>query len=409
MLTRNIFKRLLGWNGVSVKDAEVDDSKLTVHVRLASPRAFCSGCGCSGGVYDREVRTWRHLDAGGVTWRISYALRRVKCRRCGVRVEQVPWAEVGAWHTKDFEDQVAFLAQQSSKSAVVEQMGIGWLTVGAIINRVMARCGPKDRLVGLTHIGVDELSVSGNKKYITLVYDHARRGVVWAGEGKSKETLAKFFAELGAERSKLIQVVTMDMSEAYVQAVRTAVPQAVVIFDRFHVQRLAHDALDEVRRAEVRDAGGARNAPDLKGLRWTLHKNPWNLHVDEKEKLTQLPRRNQRLYRAYLLKEALAGILDGRQWRVAERRLVEWISWAKRSRLLPFKRLALTIESHLEGILAYVRTGLNNGLAEGLNGKTRVITKRSYGFHNAANLIAMIFLCCSGLVLQSVHKTPVPA
>jgi len=125
------------------------------------------------------------------------------------------------------------------------------------------------------------------------------------------------------------------------------------------------------------------------------------------DKVAQVQRANRPLYRAYLLKESLAGILGRHQLHVARTKLHEWIAWAARSRLPPFKKLAKTIRRHLDGILGHIATGLSNGPVEGLNGKIRTITRRAYGFHNAANLIAFIFLCCTGLVLRPVFKTPV--
>ncbi len=114
----------------------------------------------------------------------------------------------------------------------------------------------------------------------------------------------------------------------------------------------------------------------------------------------------KRLYRAYLLKEPLVGVLDCRdEWR-ARQKLDEWIRWARRSRLDPFKRVAATIRAHADGILAYVRSGLSNGRTEALNGKARTITRRSYGFHSAHGLIALLKLCCSGIHLYPMHHWP---
>ena len=212
-----------------------------------------------------------------------------------------------------------------------------------------------------------------------------------------------FFKELGKERSAQLEAVTLDMSGAYLKAITEASPQARVIFDRFHVQRLAHDALDTVRREQVRGAD-----PDdkraLKNSRFALQKNPWNLSTLEAEKVAEVQKTNRPLYRAYLLKETLAAILDRGQVNVARQKLLEWIDWAARSRLPPFCKLARTARDHLEGILAYVATGLSNGRSEGLNGKIRTITRRSFGFHSAASLIALIFLCCSGITLLPVHR-----
>jgi transposase len=371
--------------------------------------AICSGCACRcRRLYDRHRREWRHLDCAGMETTLVYELRRVDCRRCGVRAEMVPWAEVGSRFTRDFEDQVAYLAQVTDKTTVSTTMRIAWKTVGQIIGRVVARLAPTDRLEGLQHIGVDELSYRRHHEYVTTVVDHVRHRVVWAAEGKSAKTVDAFFGALGPERAALIESVTMDMSAAYIDAVTRGAPNARIVFDRFHVQRMAQDAVDKVRRDQVRLLGGPQAAGALKRTRWALLKNPWNLDADEHEKLADVQRTNRPLYRAYLLKESLAEILGRRQVHVVRDKLRGWISWAARSRLPPFKKLASTLRSHVEGVLAFVATGLTNGPIEGLNGKIRVLTRRAYGFHSAASLISLIFLCCTGLSLHPVFKTPLP-
>jgi transposase len=330
---------------------------------------------------------------------LRYDLRRVSCKHCGVRVEKVPWAAPGSWFTYDFEHRVAYLTQRADKTTVVELMGIAWTTVGDIAHRVSERLRAEDRLDGLVDIGVDELSVRRHHKYITCVVDHTRKRIVWAGEGKNADALKAFFEELGPERCAQLRVVTTDMSPAYRKAVTEACPQATQALDRFHVQRLAHNALDEVRRAEVNEVTEANNKRALKKTRWVLQKNPWNLNDFEHQKLSQLQRVNKTLYRAYLLKEALLGVLDRRQVNVARRKLEEWCAWASRSRLAPFVKLAGTMRRAVDGILAYVRTGLSNGRTEALNGKIRTLTRRAYGFHHASAVIALIYLCCSGIRL----------
>lgn len=337
---------------------------------------------------------------------LRYALRRVDCPRCGVVVEMVPWADSRSGFTLDFEDHVAYLAQITDRSTVAATMRVAWRTVGAIVERVMARRRDPSLLDGLEHIGVDELSYRRHHEYVTSVVDHVRKRVVWCEPGKSADTLRKFFDALGPERTGKLQTVTIDMSAAYVEAVTSRAPQARIVFDKFHVQRLAQEALDELRRAEVRRLENAGERGSLKKMRWPLLKNPWNLTPLERERLAHLQRTNRRLYRGYLLKEALMKILSRRQVQTVRGKILEWISWARRSRLVPFKRVAATIRKYLDGVLGLVATGLNNGRVEGLNGKVRVITRRAYGFHSASALISFIFLCCSGVVLRPVFKTP---
>ena len=145
----------------------------------------------------------------------------------------------------------------------------------------------------------------------------------------------------------------------------------------------------------------------MKNTRFALQKNPWNLSQSDHQKLADVQRSNKKLYRAaYLLKETLADILDRWPVNVARETLGAWIGWAARSQLAPFQKLSRTIRGHTDGILAYIATGLSNGRAEGVNAKIRTITKRSYGFHGPWSLIALIFLCCSGIVVPLQHRVP---
>jgi transposase len=401
-----LLRDLLGLEGTRVLDVSFDEVGLVVDVAPSWRRPRCSGCGrvCAG--YDRDPgRRWRHLDTAGMLLHLRYDIRRVDCPRCKVKVELVPWADTSSWFTRPFEDHVGYLAQKSDKTSVSAQMRIAWDTVGAIIQRVVARHQKGDPLKGLTTIGVDELSYRRHHEYITVVIDHDKARVVWAKPGKNADTLKAFFDELGPTRCAKLEAVTIDMSAAYIKAVTEATSQAQIIFDRFHVQRLAHDALDEVRRDEVRGAASDERGA-LKHTRWALQKRPWNVGGVEVMKLARLQQVNRRLFRAYLLKEALAAVLDRRQVNVASTKLDEWIAWAQRSRLAPFRRVARTIREHAAGILAYVRSRLNNGRTEALNGKARVITRRAYGFHSAHALIALLKLCCSGITLEPVFLWP---
>lgn len=409
MRATTLLKNLLGIKSTRVLSVRFDAEGIVCRVEPATTIPRCGGCGFKvRKVYDHRAgaRRWRHLDACGMTLHLEYTMRRLDCRRCGVTTELVPWAAPNSWFTDAFERTVGYLAQASSKTVVAEMMRVGWSTVSAIIRRLVERLRDGDPLDGLTDIGIDELSYRKHHEYITVVFDHRKQRVVWAAPGKNAATLKAFFEALGAARCTAIKTVTIDMSKAYISAVQGAVPNARLVFDRFHVQRLAHDALDEVRRLQVRDVTDPDEKRALKHTRFPLQKNPWNLTEIETSKLAEVQRTNRPLYRAYLLKETLAAALDRRQPNVAKRLLLGWVSWASRSGLAPFAKVARTITAHLDGIIGYVATRLSNAAVEGTNGKIRTITRRSYGFHSATSLIAMIFLCCSGITLTPVHVRP---
>jgi transposase len=388
-------------DGVVVRGARFEGRGVVVEVRPRQRRPRCGVCGRPGPHYDTsEERVWRHLALGRVVFWLSYAPRRVWCREHGARVERVPWAEHDSAFTRPFEEMAAWLAQRMDKTAVHKLMGINWRTVGTLIERVVRARLDEERLDGLYVIGVDELSFRRHHEYVTVVVDPLKQRVVWVGEGKGEETLLEFYDKLGPERCRQLTHVTMDMGAAYQAATEARAPQAQKVFDRFHVQKLANEAVDAVRRREVNQQSTPEAAQALKHSRWALLKNPWNLTLRQGQKLSEVARTHRRLYRSYLLKESLAKGLDYRQPQRAQEHLDGWVKWASRSKLKPFIKLGRTIRRYMEGILAYTTTGLSNGLVEGLNNKIRLITRRAFGFHSAQALAAMIYLCCGGIELN---------
>ena len=404
MRMTTLLKKLLGIQHRLVTGSALEDGALVIEVRPSWRAPRCSGCKKRRGRYDTlPPRRWRHLDFGGVRVYIRYGLRRVSCCVCGVVAEAVPWCDnTTARFTTPFEEAVGFLVQRCDQTSVQEMFRIAWVTVGQIVERVMQRHRPDDPLDGLMAIGIDELSYRKGHQYVTTGTDQLSDQIVWAAEGKNAATLTSCFAELGAARRAAIAVVTMDMSAAYITVVTQQVPHAQIVFDRFHVQQLVNEALDETRREEWRRLRTVdeQHAKKVKGLRWSLLKNPWNLTPTQSQRLSTLQQDNGRLYRAYLLKETFAGILDRHQPNVVTDRLNEWLSWASRSRLPEFVKVARTIRGHLSDIVAYIRWGVTNGIVEGLHNKVRVITRRAYGFHSASALIGMIMLCCTNIRLR---------
>ncbi|WP_407660056.1 ISL3 family transposase [Hyalangium gracile] len=402
-----VLRRLLGVKALVVRGAQFEPHGVEVQVRPRQRRARCGECGRPSPGYDTSAsRLWRHLSLGRTAFWLRYAPRRVLCREHGVKVERVPWAAHGSHFTYEFDELTAWLAQRMDKTATCRLMGINWRTVGTVVQRVVQARLDSSRLEELYIIGVDELSFRRHHEYVTVVVDHLKKRVVWVAEGKGEKTLQKFFDELGPERSQALTHVSMDLGAAYQAAVEARAPQAQKVFDRFHVQKLASEAVDTVRRQEVGLLGGAAEGRALKKSRWALLKNPWNLTQRQGQKLSEVARTNKRLYRAYLLKESLAKGLDYRQPGRAEQHLDGWAQWASHSKLKPFVKLSRTIRRFKQGILAYISTGLSNGLVEGLNNKIRLITRRAFGFHSAEALTAMIHLCCGGLSLTP--PLPVP-
>src|SRR5207245_5558295 len=151
----------------------------------------CGWCGQTGRhleMHDRRVKRWRHRELGSSRCVIECCLRRLRCHDCGVHLEAVPWARHDAHHTRDFEDVVAWLAQQMAKTPIAGLLQIAWDTVGQIVERVVSDQLDEKRLEGLVAIGVDEISYRRHHRYLTSVVDHRSGAIVWCSPGRNSET-----------------------------------------------------------------------------------------------------------------------------------------------------------------------------------------------------------------------------
>ncbi|MDP3714051.1 MAG: ISL3 family transposase [Mycobacteriales bacterium] len=431
MRSATVWARPLGVEKTTVERVEYDEQAgvITAHVKPHErERRRCPQCRRRCPAYDRGEgrRRWRALDLGTVVAELEADAPRISGCDHGGLVAAVPWARHHAGHTRFFDDQVAWLAVQTSKTAVTRLMRIAWRTVGAIITRVVADIDASvDRLEGLRRIGIDEISYKKGHRYITVVIDHDSKRLVWAAAGRDKATVRKFFDDLGQERSKLLTHVSADGAEWIADVVKVRAPQAIRCADPFHVVAWATEALDVLRRQawnEARaiartepkgragrprkdgtQASGPRPGHDLakalKGARYALWKNPENLTETQQTKLDWIATTDPRLHRGYLLKEGLRTVFvlghsDGPDAGIEA--LDTWLSWAARCRIPTFVELGRKIRRHRPQIEASIREDLSNALVESTNTKIRVLTRVAFGFHSADALIALAMLSLGG-------------
>ena len=260
MRNGRVWAGLLGVERTTVERVELDEGSATLVVHAKphrSERRRCGLCRRRSPLYDQGVgrRRWRALDLGTVQAAIEAEAPRVRCQDHGVVVAGVPWARHHAGHTRYFDDQVAWLAVQCSKTAVCALMRIAWRTVGAIVARVCAEVDSQvDRLADLRRIGIDEISYKRGHRYLTVVVDHDTKRLVWAAPGKTRAVLRTFFDALGEDRAGQLTHVSADAATWIADVVSERAPQAIQCADAFHVVGWATEALDEVRRQAWNDA-----------------------------------------------------------------------------------------------------------------------------------------------------------
>ena len=407
MRPTRVWKKLLGLSRVVVEDVrfEEGEGRAAVVVSLrpkARERDRCPHCRrrCAGYDWGEGRRRWRALDLGTTFCFLEAEAPRVECKRHGVVVCAVPWARHDSKFTRAFEDQVCWLAVNTSKTAVSQLMRIAWPTVGWICERAMVEASAKrDLLGGLRNLGFDEISVRKGQRYLTVVVDHDTGRLVWANPGRDRKTVEKFLDLLGSERCKQIELVSCDMAEWITGPLSERCPDAVICLDPFHVTKLATDALDQIRREvwnEARRQGQGQLARELKGARFALWKNAERLTERQQLKLARIQQLNKRLYRAYLLAQQLRQIYRV-PYEDAVALLEGWLQWARRCRLAPFVRVAKTITEQRAGIEAAIQHGLSNARVEQVNTQIRLITRRGFGFHSPQAVIALAMLSLGGL------------
>ena len=410
MRNKSVWERACGLTRTVVEGVDFDEhaDAIVVSVRpVARARNRCGRCGHRSPCYDlgEGRRRWRALDLGTTKVFLEAAAPRVRCRTHGVTVATVPWARHGAGHTRDFDDLAAWLAVRTSKSAVMQLLRVAWRTVGSIVTRVNADVDKAvDRLDGLRRIGIDEISYKRGHRYLIVVVDHDTGRLVWAGPGRNDTALNVFFDELGSERAALLTDVSADMADWIARVVARRAPNALRSADPFHVVAWAIDALDIERRRAWNAAKGRRStvglarqgrstgdAQRISHARYALWKNPGDLTSRQRHQLDWIAKTDTRLWRAYLLKEALRYVfaVKGEEGKQA---LDRWTIWACRSRMPAFIELQRKIATHRPAIDAALDTGLSQGLVESTNTKIRLLTSIAFGFHGHQPLIALAML-----------------
>lgn len=430
-------KKLLNVNHAVIEDASFyDDQDGVCHLRIHARtdkrhQDDCPFCRRRCHRYDQkndQPRTWRSLDFGAILVEIEGWTHRIECPQHGVVTAYIPWAYPGSRFTRDFDLTVAWLAVYLPRSVVSEYMRIDWETVGRCVNRTLNEIEPERsrRLDNLVNIGIDETSYKKGHKYITVIVNHDTNTVVWAAQGHGKGVLTQFYKQLTPEQLSSIRVVTGDGAKWITECVNEFTPDCERCVDPFHVVQWAMEALDEVRREVWREAyteytllskahprkkgrpkaddpeaarlnAAKARADEIKNSAYALGKAPENLTANQQNRVAMIAENNNRLYRAYRMKEMLRLLLKIKDSDEAEAALKRWLWWASHSRIDAFKELCLKIKRHKEHILNAIRLGMSNARIEATNNKIKLIVRKAYGFRNIQNMLDMVYLVCSDL------------
>lgn len=396
METSHLFTLALGLSPPwAVSRQEFDASKRRLDLVLDFPAGStfpCPLCAAASKVHDTSEREWRHLNFFEHETFLRARLPRVKCEAHGVRTVQVPWARAGAGFTLLFEALVMeFLRNGMTMKAVSRLVGEHDTRLWRVVEHYVEEAVARQDLSALRHVGVDETSRAKGHRYMTLFADLQQRRVVFVAQGKDGDTLRAFKEELekrgGAAEN--IKDLSMDMSAAFIRGANEQFPDAHVTFDKFHVIKLANEAVDQVRRVEQ------RSCPVLKRTRYLWLRNVENMTHEQHREFAELRKNKLETAKAVAYRELLQELYAQPDYWQATAFFDRWQRSASRCRLPQVKRLAKTLRKHRYGVLRWFDSRVNNGLLEGLASLVQSAKTRARGYRTTHYMRLVIHLLLS--------------
>jgi len=366
--------------------------------RIKRRRLACGQCGVRAKVRDRlKPRQWQHVPLWGIPVILIYSPARVDCPTCGnICVEDIPWSQGKCRISTGLLWMLSSMAKLLAWDVVAKMFHVHWNTVKAAVKQSV-EYGLKYRQIStVIYIGIDEISRRKGHVYVTNVYDLAEKRLLWSGAGREKETLRRFFREQGKSLKSGLKGVCCDMWEPYTDVLEEELNKVTIVFDKFHLIRHLHKAVDDVRREEATTLKKS-NPELLKKTRYLWLKNPENLTDKQRSRLGYLEKLNLKINRAYLLKESFRELWSYQREGWARRFLTKWFWWATHSRIKPMRDFAWLLRNHQDGILNYFKMKITNGIVEGLNNKAKAVSHRCYGFRTAETFILALYHCLGKL------------
>jgi len=347
-------------------------------------------------VYDHQERTWRHLNFFEHTCYLHASVPRVQTEDGRTVLVDVPWAKAGSSFTLLFEAfSMLLVAEGMSLSAAGRFVGLDGRIIGRVIQREVEQALEEQDLEQVEQLGLDETSSRKGHSYLTVLTDRDRKKVVGLSVGKDGDAVANALSvmELRGSKASGVRVVTLDMSAAYIAGCRKLVPQADLVFDRFHLEALLNKCVDQVRREDQKQTTQLRNS------RYLWLRNHKNLNKTNQERVHYLSRAFPRIGKAHQLKEQFKEVWSANNFSEGIKSLEAWLSIAKESGLKPILQFAETVKNHWAGIREYFRHWATNAFAERVNLKIQEIKRTARGYANIRNYMVMIYFHLGGLNL----------
>lgn len=397
-----------------VEEVKLDTAKQRIDFEIdcQATAMACPVCRAVGQpIHDRLRRSWRHLDFFQFEAWLHCQVPRIACADCGKTTQMpVPWARPGSGFTAAFEALALALCRELPVRQAAGLLRCEDKQLWRRIEFYVGQARALESFAGVHIVGIDETSLRRGQNYITVVHDLDAKRLLFATEGREHQTVLQFAADLQTHGGDPAQVqhVCMDMSAGYAKGVGMALPDAQISYDRYHVVAMAMEAMDQVRRTEmtedapaVRSALGRNDSKATRQLMWSMRRNPSSWSPKQIDVMHWLQRSTLKSARAWRLKMALREVYARARAHnsldQAGADLLAWLSWARRCRLEPFKKLATTLKDRFDAVVRGMLDHRSNAFVEAMNGLLQQAKRAARGFRTSANFIAIAYLRMSKL------------
>lgn len=396
-----LYEHILGLSSPwLVSGVELDKSQGEVVVQVGldhGAKLVCPRCGNACPGYDSRERRWRHLDTCQFRTQVVAQVPRVQCPEHGCLTISVPWAEQNSRYTLLFEAFVISWLRAASISAVSKQLRLSWTAIDNIMERAVRRglANAPDR--DTTRLAVDETAFRKGHDYVTIV-SNGQGQVLAVEDGRSSDSLGRFYATLDEPRKRSILSISMDMSPAYQKATFEHIEKAhrKIAFDHFHVAQMLTKTLDATRKADMARADHSMRK-EIHRSRYTWLRHRKSLKGQQIQQIKYLSETLKNTGLVWYLKEKARDIWRGYRVKGARAAWQEWIHMARLTEVRALSATADQIETKLFGILNAMRFRASNALAEAINGQVRALKVRSRGFRNKERFKRAILFHYGGL------------
>lgn len=345
----------------------------------------CPHCGSTNvikyGVIHRNIH---NLPIGSKRTFLALTIQRYECKDCEkVFQADIPFTHGNVSYTYKFSRYILDLLRLGATiSDVAKHLGVGWDMVKDIHKRYLKRKYSRPDISKVKRIGIDEFAVRKGHAYKTIVVDLDTGRIIHVGDGKGSDSLTAFWKRVKRLGIK-IELVTSDMSAAYISSVMENAPEAIHVYDKFHVVEKVTEAVDKVRRSLWNQEKDEEKRKVIKGSRWLLLTKDKDKFDDyAKNRLENILQTNEPLYKAYYLKEDLDQIWTQPNKEEAEKQLQYWCKRAQESKLPPMIKVANMLLAKRTGILAWYDCKVTNAILEGTNNKIKVLKRKAYGYRD---------------------------